>query len=310
MRVFRIARFSIAILNNCDVMSPGSASDRSSMDAFVVKTRKKKSPYNGGRLFIWGPHGSGKTTWVKENFDYVELEYDNAEDFMERLNPFTWLLIDNEDFDFPDRDYTIYISLCDRNLPSNVHKIEFKPRERTLYGTQDVFIDSKDYIFENISTYRDSYVDMIDKCYGEHGNSMGLIHENLTNSSLNIIGLANVLSSLSEACIVDDKMYSGNWELFQIYNTLAYAYPCSIIKGSIKTNTPASMWTKFLNECMKRKKLKDMGIDHDEIWLLKEYGLIGENPKKLTRSEIDALKFADFYGKLKTKTIQKLKKSL
>ncbi len=296
--------FSSAMLNNC--VSHVSVSE-SAMDSFIL--RGKKNKYKNGRVFLWGPHGSGKTTWAKENFDCVELDYDNVEDFIERLNPFAWLLVDNEDVrDIPERDRTIYIAIKDRCVSSDVIKIEFAPREREHEGVQDVFIDPNEHIIKNITTQRESYIDMIDSCYGEHGNCMGIIHENLSQSSLSIGETADVLDSMSKAVLIDDMMYVGNWDLFKFFNVFAYVDTCSIINGSVKEIRPATMWTKFLNECMKRKKIKESRRDIDTLWLLKEYALRSENPEKLSSSDIDVLKYTDFYGKLKPRVVQKLKK--
>lgn len=278
------------------------------MEFFVNRRIKKKSLYENGRIFIWGPHGSGKTTWVKEYFDYIELDYDNMGDFLERVDPYTWILIENEDFDFIDRDRTIYISIKDRNVSDDVTKIEFKPRERLQHGTQDDFINTDEYIYDNLSTQKSSYIDMIDKCYGEHGNCIGIIHENIAHSNLDISQIADILSELSMASYIDDIMYKGNWDLFKIFNIFGYVTPCKIIQGAVKTRFPASIWTKFLNECMKRKKINDMRICIDVLWLLKEYAVTGQNPENLSSTNLDALKYVDFYGKLKPKIIQKLKK--
>jgi hypothetical protein len=292
------------MLKNC--VSHVSVSE-SAMDSFIL--RGKKNKYKNGRVFLWGPHGSGKTTWAKENFDCVELEYDNVEDFIERLNPFAWLLVDNEDVrDIPERDRTIYIAIKDRCVSSDVIKIEFAPREREQEGTQDIFIDPNEHIIKNITTQRESYIDMIDSCYGEHGNCMGIIHENLSQSSLSISETSNVLDSMSKAVLIDDMMYIGNWDLFKFFNVFAYVDTCSIINGSVSEIRPATMWTKFLNECMKRKKIKETRRDIDTLWLLKEYALRCENPEKLSSSDIDVLKYTDFYGKLKPRAVQKLKK--
>jgi hypothetical protein len=58
---------------------------------------------------------------------------------------------------------------------------------------------------------------------------------------------------------------------------------------------------------MRQKKLKELKIDTEEIQLLREYALQGQNPIKLSKQNIDILKYGDFYGKIKHKHIQKLK---
>lgn len=287
-----------------------SSPSASLMEALVTRRRKKKSLYSSGRVFVFGPHGSGKTTWIKNNFDYVELDYDlTLEEFTSRLDPYTWLLVDNEDFEFPERERTIYVSTRDMVTASDVQRIECRPLERIFHGVQDSFMDTDAYIFQNLHTRRESYIDMIDKCYGEHGNCIGIIHENVTSAEIDMNTMAHVLDEISTATLVDDMMYKGNWDLFKIFNVFGYVIPCKLLNGSVKSRNAASMWTKFLNECMKRKKIREMRIHIDTLWLLKEYATVCQNPENLSSSNLDTLKYVDFLGRLKPKNIQRLKKA-
>lgn len=286
------------------------------MDKFVTKIKKIKTPFDSipGAVCVWGPHGCGKTTWVKKNFEYIEINYDNPAEFMERIGSKRWVLIDNyEELDhslyesFYDRPYTLIISKYE--IPE-IHCYEFANKNILVprFGKMDIFKDPKDIIIDSIQNYSTSYLHLLDSCEGEHGNNIGIIEENLTHSSLTLDEIFNVLDLIAHASEIDELMYKGNWSLFQIFNFFGYVYPCSIIKGRINTADSASMWTKFLNMKMREKKLKELKMDADEIQIAREYAISGVNKLNLCKQDIDALKYGDFYGKLKNKHIQKLKK--
>ena len=148
---------------------------------------------------------------------------------------------------------------------------------------------------------------MID-CHGERGNCFGIIHENITSSDIDIHSLSHVLDEMSIASIIDDKIYNGNWDLVNLFNVFGYVIPCTYINGSVKTDFTASLWTKFLNECMRKKRIRDSRIHIDKLWLLKEYAVNGMNPEDLSNTHLDLLKFVDFKENLKPRVIQRLKK--
>lgn len=279
------------------------------MDKFITRKKVKKSvPFEDipGALCIWGPHGCGKTTWVKQTYeDIIEINYDDPKEFMDRIGKTTWVLIDNyEDNDTVDKTYyeSLYtrkntLFICIKEIPE-MYCYEF-PNKKVIKHFKsekmDIFKDPKDIISENLKTCSNSYIDLLRTCEGEHGNIIGIIHENLKNSSLNISEISDALSYIGYAMEFDTKMYQGNWDLYQYFNFFGYVYPCSIIKGRVKKIDNATMWSKFLNMKMREKKLKEMNLDMEKIQVLREY-YIQENPQ----SDVDILKYGDFYGRLKT----------
>jgi hypothetical protein len=285
------------------------------MDKFIIRGRKNTSIFSDipAAICVWGPHGCGKTTWAKKTFDLIEINYNEPAEFMSRVQNDRWVLIDNYESldhqiyeDFYTRKNTMFIS---KTPVSEMYCYEFPNKDMLIkqFGKMDIFKEPKELILENIQNKKDSYFHLIGDCEGEHGNNIGIIEENVIQSKLDIDKLVRVYDSLSLASIVDEKMYQGNWDLFQIFNAFGYVIPCHIIKGEVTTSEPASMWTKFLNMCMRQKKLKELKIDAEEIQLLREYALQGQNPIKLSKQNIDILKYGDFYGKIKHKHIQKLK---
>ena len=285
------------------------------MDRFIIRTRKNSPIFDQVEtaVCVWGPYGCGKTTWVMENFDVIIC--DEPTGIIERVKPSQYVLID--DFDAVDKDFskwfkrpkTIFVS----NKPiEGVFNYEFpnKKNMRNLFGVRDVFIDSKSFIHECLSTDKESgYIDAIYKCSSEHGNGMGIVHENYYKC-LDLANCCHVIESLCLASEIDNVIYKGQWDnttLF-FFNSAAYSLPFSKIRGKCKQIDSATLWTKYLNACMKKKKLREMRIDIDRLHLLKEYALREQNPENLSSSDLDTLKYVDFYNKLKNKTIQKLKK--
>ena len=59
---------------------------------------------------------------------------------------------------------------------------------------------------------------------------------------------------------------------------------------------------------MKKKKLKEVGLDFESVALVREYAIKEQNPLGLSSTDLDSLKIGDLSNKLKAKTIQKLKK--
>ena len=288
------------------------------MDRFIIRERKNNPIFSNiaGAVCLWGPHGTGKTTWIKDNFDYLEINYDSPSDFMERVLKSKYVLIDN--FETLDKDFekwftrprTIYISK--HPIPQIFcHEFHNKTNLRNLFGATDIHMDPKDYIIEKMShsgRYT-SYIESIDKCSTEHGNGFGMVFENYIKCC-DLDECCRITESLVTANEIDNAIYKGQWDhtTLMFFNAFTYAVPFNIIKGRVDQVTSATLWSKYLNGCMKKKKLRDLGLDINSLLVLRDYAVNNENPLNLSSSELDVLKYVDFSNKLKAKTIQKLKK--
>ena len=304
----RSALFSRAIPTSSSVISP--------MDRFITRTKKTSSLFDGvaGAVCVWGPYGCGKTTWVKEHLEPLEIDYDDPEEFMSRVGS-RWVLIDN--FDALDsklfsawfnRPQTVYINVKPIDGLHN-HEHPNKKNMRELFGARDIHMDAKDYLVSQMVAKGDPF-DAIQKCDAEHGNGIGILFENY----LQVCSLqesTKLLDSLSYASVIDQYIYRGNWdyETRKTFNVFAFTTPLSVLGGRFSGEpTSATIWSKFLNECMKRKKLKESGLDYVSVEVAREYAIKEQNPLGLTTSGIEALKIGDLTNRLKAKTIQKLKK--
>jgi len=286
------------------------------MDRFLVKSKKINPLFSNvtGAVCVWGPYGCGKTTWIKDNFDPLEAPEDPVE-FMSRVPANRWVLVDNFDAldqkvytDWFRRDRTVFVS----NKPvDGLANYEFPNKQclRERIGTADIHMDPKDYLVMQMTTKCDP-IEAIHKCGSEHGNGLGIIFENFPQVC-SLDETNEILESLSVASIIDQRIYSGQWdyETLKYFNNFAFAKPLSVIGGRFKgTPAPATMWSKFLNICMKRKKLKEAGLDFETVALVREYAIREENPLGLSSTDLDSLKIGDLSNKLKAKTVQKLKK--
>ena len=246
--------------------------------------------------------------------DPLEIDYDDPVEFMSRVPKNRWVLIDN--FDALDsklfstwftRPCTVYIS--NKPIDGLINREHVNKKNlRNLFGDRDIHMDPKDYLINQLKTKMDPF-DAIHKCGAEHGNGVGIIFENYS-SVCSLDETIELLDSLSLASVLDQRIYAGQWdyETLKYFNFFAFTKPLGIINGRITGEiASATIWSKFLNVCMKRKKLKEAGFDVYTVELIREYAIHEQNPLGLT-SEIDILKIGDLTGRLKAKTIQKLKK--
>lgn len=155
----------------------------------------------------------------------------------------------------------------------------------------------------------------------EPGNMVSILNANYTDSPK--IDHAKVADLFSEADIIEDKVYAGDWELMPYFNLFGCILPAIEIGHTLSSNLkPGVTWTKYQNMCMRRKRIKAMFervqgqhldmegallirnmIEKDEdraIELMRTYGF--------QKEDIDVLNHLGYTTKLKAKTVSNLKK--
>lgn len=92
----------------------------------------------------------------------------------------------------------------------------------------------------------------------EHGYSCAVVQENYVDApNLSLAEIADVAEMLSTADTVDEHIYrTQSWDLTQLFVVESVFRPAHVINKSLKKLRPGSLWTKFQNYCMKRKKLE------------------------------------------------------
>jgi hypothetical protein len=184
---------------------------------------------------------------------------------------------------------------------------------------KDVFWTPKDFVRSMICKGGSRNPrDYIGKMIEEHGHVMDMIFDNYIDSKADP---NDILECLSRAAVYDDVIYAGNWNLLPYFSIEACIYPSYYINHTIHGDIrPGSMWTKFSNMCMRRKKLKDLStriprhhLDVDSIILLRDYFEKGKGyhlikEYKLRKSDFDVMNHLYIKRKLKPSIISALKK--
>lgn len=157
----------------------------------------------------------------------------------------------------------VALSRTNGNMTSASIDITYK-----FTDTRDIFIDSKEYVLRLINS--DTCSRFIDRHLSEHGNTLGIIHENYIEYSNAYVQITH---SLSDADIIDTRMYSDiSWNLIPFFNVSACLIPGSLChhdsSSGACTLRPGSIWTKVSNMMMKQGRLKKLRIDRDTIELL------------------------------------------
>jgi len=155
----------------------------------------------------------------------------------------------------------------------------------------------------------------------EPGNMVSILNANYTDSPK--IDHAKVADLFSMADVIEEKVYSGVWELMPYFNLLGCILPAVEIGHTLSSNLkPGVTWTKYQNMCMRRKRIKSMfervqgrNLDMDAallirsmiekneaeaIELMKEYGF--------QKEDVDILNHLSYTNKIKAKTVSQIKK--
>ncbi len=171
---------------------------------------------------------------------------------------------------------------------------------------RDLFIDSKEYIKRIIET--PSKCEFIDRFLTEHGNTLGIMHENYTDYSSSTT--AQISHSLSEADLIDSYIYSEmSWDLMPFFNVSACVVPGSLCKGPVtKELRPGSVWTKHSNMLMKAGRLKKLRMNREYIELLVLKANNGDPLEEITDTyDLDSINQLSF-TKIKPRILTSLKK--
>lgn len=181
-------------------------------------------------------------------------------------------------------------------------------------STRDVFFSSKEYVSELITTPKNNLPWYIDRHLTEHGNTLGIIHENYTEFCGDPYKISE---SLSDADIIDMKIYSEvSWDLMNYFNVSACLIPALYMdkgtpldKSGLLDLRPGSIWTKTSNMLMKRNRFKRLRIrDRDEIqlWVMKANAGEILHPR-FDSYDLDSINQLAF-TKIKSKVLTTLKK--
>ena len=195
---------------------------------------------------------------------------------------------------------------------------------------KDVFKSPKDFLHDLICD--DSDVDPMryaDKIIAEHGNSWCIMHDNYVDSPnvVNLDNLANIADCMSLADIKDEEIYSGYLQYQCVFNLFGIIIPSVVINHTLKRSTmrPGSFWTKYNNYKMRTSRYSSLTnrvfkttVDVEFLNVIAQYcktKSVNEllpllNTYGFESADMDMLNHILLVNKIKTRTLQSIKKKL
>lgn len=282
------------------------------MDRFILKHKNFNDEYSNLQnvYCVYGGTGSGKTSWIRDHVkNFIEIDDDVLKskdatlEFIERIKlQKIHVVIDNFDPAAPGSQFFIKqpvtklgctFLVSNRPIPGvpNTVHLSGGDRRKVLFDKPDVFNDPIDIMKTHLTTGGIPRLPLIDELCCEHGNLMGFVHENYTSSSSSCSEHAEICMHLSDASLIDSKMYDGGWALMPFFINSACAIPSKLLDGSVATENQASMWTKHMNACMHKKQFRETRLDLDTVDFmsrtgtpLKFYNIDNKNGKRRRRA--------------------------
>ena len=151
----------------------------------------------------------------------------------------------------------------------------------------------------------------------EHGYVWNMIQENYVDAKcITIETCTEITESMSIADVYDTKIYAdGAWDTLIPYFVLhGCVTPCHLMNQKLNPvrMRAGAMWTKFQNVCMRRKKIRETGLSHEELQTVRayvEHGLFDIlDEYKLDAASIDVINHIVVGQKLKPKAVDQAKK--
>lgn len=226
-------------------------------------------------------------------------------------------------FPLRTRDQLLTIAQTLGTDPSLVDKCNGDIRflEQGISDGKDVFWTPKDFVRSMICVGGERKpMDFIGQHIQEHGHVLDMMFDNYIDGDPE--NHLEILECMSRASLVDEKIYEGYWDLLPYFGIESCIWPAQLLNHSVANQElrPGSIWTKFSNMCMRRKKVVAMTnrvpghhLDVDALMVMRNYfekGL-GENliaDYKLEPQDFDVLNHLCIQRKLKARAVSTLKK--
>ncbi len=192
----------------------------------------------------------------------------------------------------------------------NMTTVKLDLETTTTNNVRDEFMSSKEYV-ERLLVSDGATSKYVDHHLAEHGNIMGIFHENYPDLVAHLKPMENVSHSLSDADIIDAKIYSDVWwDLMPFFNVSACLIPSLYMSSSSSAALrPGSIWTKNSNMLMKMNRLKKLRMHRDYIQVWVEKFNAGEEPSGggHTSYDLDSINQLSL-TKIKPRVLNSLKK--
>lgn len=186
------------------------------------------------------------------------------------------------------------------------------------HDEKDVFQNSKDIVVDILTSARQEYgKDTL--C--EHGQLMDIFHENYPESRG--VDLAACAKSFSDADILDQVMYNGDWNMMPFFVNSALCYPMHYLGEPLAADKirSGSSWTKHGNARMRSQKVKvihnnarPMYVGVEELNLLHLHAKLRHidvlRTYSIVPSSLDVMNHLSLTNKLKQRELMSIKKQL
>ena len=199
--------------------------------------------------------------------------------------------------------------LCNGNIRNFLNALEFN-------FVPDNFAEPKQIVRDLFSPSNSDPWSLLSKGITDHGYMWSIVHENAIDSPNWDHRIAD---SMSLADMYDGLIFSGNWDLMNYFTIEAFIKPSVQIENTLDTSKmrSGSSWTKYNNQKMRIKKVRNMKLDIDRIHTLKELcRMKSENyietlqHYKITRHDLDIINHLALVNKIKTRDLTSLKKQV
>jgi hypothetical protein len=189
---------------------------------------------------------------------------------------------------------------------------------------RDQFQGPRDFVTSLVSTSSNANpAHFVGEPIQEPGNIASILQQNYVDvPKCKPETLASVADYFSQADIIEDRVYAGDWDLLPLFNLYGCILPAVKIGHTLKEPLkPGATWTKYQNMCMRTKKIQAMAtrvpgkrLDLDHLLLLRDYAEAGDvatlREYGLLPQDLDVLNHLSPFRKIKAKTLAGLKKSL
>tara|TARA_R110002073_G_scaffold57237_2_gene145635 strand:- start:322 stop:1347 length:1026 start_codon:yes stop_codon:yes gene_type:complete len=199
--------------------------------------------------------------------------------------------------------------LCDGNIRNFLNALEFN-------AVPDNFAKPKEIVKGLLSDPSSDPWSILSTGVTDHGYMWSIMHE---NSLLSPNWDCRISDSMSLADVYDGLLFSGNWDFMSYFMLDAFIVPSLQIDNSIQSSSikPGSSWTKYNNQKMRIKKVKNMRLDIDRIHTIKELCRVkSENHMdvlkyyNVTRQDVDIINHLALMNKIKPRELTSLKKKV
>jgi hypothetical protein len=208
-----------------------------------------------------------------------------------------------------DETFLKLATMCDGNIRNFLNALEFN-------AIPDNFAKPKQVVKDLLSSSSFDPWTLLSKGVADHGYMWSMIHENSIQSKNWDYRVAD---SMSLADVYDGLIFTGNWDFMNYFTLEAFVAPSLQIDHSINVSTikAGSSWTKYNNQKMRIKKVKNMNLDIDRIHTIKEICRVKSDNHldilkhyKINRQDLDIINHLALTNKIKTRDLTTLKKKV